>query len=134
LQTYGLNNPTFASSSRKGHSPGLAADGNEDSYWMPAEDDRSAYWILDTERGLMLNYVTARFTEKVMCNFKIEISDDKETWYPIGVYNASDNEQDIRLELEKPLKMRFIRFSFTTNESCDMPRLAEVRAEGSVSE
>ena len=134
LQTYGLNNPTFASSSRKGHSPGLAADGNEDSYWMPAEDDRSAYWILDTERGLMLNCVTARFTEKVICNFKIEISDDKETWYPIGVYNASDNEQDIRLELEKPLKMRFIRFSFTTNESSDMPRLAEVRAEGSVTE
>lgn len=101
---------------------------------MPAEDDRSAYWILDTERGLMLNCVTARFTEKVICNFKIEISDDKETWYPIGVYNASDNEQDIRLELEKPLKMRFIRFSFTTNESSDMPRLAEVRAEGSVTE
>ena len=29
MQTYGLNNPTFASSSQKGHSPGLAADGDE---------------------------------------------------------------------------------------------------------
>lgn len=135
LQTYGLNNPTFASSSQKGHSPGLAADGDEDSYWQPAAEENSAYWILDTERGLWLHNIMARFAEKVNCRFKIEISADKETWQLVGDYSTATGEkQDVRLSFEQPLKMRFVRFSFSMDEESIRPRLAEVRVQGRVAE
>lgn len=135
MQTYGLNNPTFASSSQKGHSPGLAADGDEESYWQPAAEENSAYWILDTERGLWLHTITARFTEKVNCRFKIEISADKETWQLVGDYSTTTGEkQDVRLSFEQPLKMRFVRFSFSMDEGSIWPRLAEVRVQGRVAD
>lgn len=134
IQTYGLNNPTFASSSQKGHSPGLAADGDENSYWMPADEDGSAYWILDTERGLWLHSITARFAEKVNCFFKIEISADKETWQLVGDSTSIREKQDIMLSFEQPLKMRFVRFSFDMNEGSSRPRLTEVRVQGRVAD
>lgn len=135
MQTYGLNNPTFASSSQKGHSPGLAADGDEESYWQPAAEENSAYWILDTERGLWLHIITARFAEKVNCRFKIEISADKETWQLVGDYSTTTGEkQDVRLSFEQPLKMRFVRFSFSMDEGSIWPRLAEVRVQGRVAD
>lgn len=135
MQTYGLNNPTFASSSQKGHSPGLAADGDEESYWQPAAEENSAYWILDTERGLWLHTITARFTEKVNCRFKIEISADKETWQLVGDYSTTTGEkQGVRLSFEQPLKMRFVRFSFSMDEGSIWPRLAEVRVQGRVAD
>ncbi|WP_288179872.1 discoidin domain-containing protein, partial [Bacteroides sp. CAG:633] len=135
MQTYGLNNPTFASSSQKGHSPGLAADGDEESYWQPAAEENSAYWILDTERGLWLHTITARFAEKVNCRFKIEISADKETWQLVGDYSTTTGEkQDVRLSFEQPLKMRFVRFSFSMDEGSIWPRLAEVRVQGRVAD
>lgn len=135
LQTYGVNNPTFASSSLEGYSAGLAADGNKDSYWLPSDDDLSPYWILDTERGLQLHSVVAEFVENIDCNLKVEISADKTVWQVIGNYDCSSREiKRIEIIPEKSLKMRFVRFSFIDRKRLTAPKLSEVKVVGNVAE
>lgn len=134
LQTYGIDNPTFASSSLEGHSPGLAADGDKDSYWQPSGDDRSVYWMLDTERGLRLHSITAEFAESVGCSFRVEVSADKAVWQTVGSYDYIVREQRMEIIPEQPLKMRFVRFSFMDQAGLVTPKLVEVRVTGCLAE
>ncbi|RHJ55191.1 glycoside hydrolase family 2 protein [Bacteroides sp. AM10-21B] len=135
LQTYGVNNPTFSSSSQEGHSAGLAADGDKDSYWQPSDNDSSPYWMLDTERGLQLYSVVAEFVENVGCCFNVEVSADKIVWQTIGNYDCSSNGvRRVEIVPEQLIKMRFVRFLFTDRQKTATPKLSEVRITGSLPE
>lgn len=135
LQTYGINNPTFASSARKGHAAALAADGDGGTYWQPEEKDTSAYWTLDTERGLDLHRVTATFSDTANYRFKVEISSDNNAWQIIADYSHSSREiSQVTIQPEQSMKMRFVRFSFIGEGTSVKPKLAEVQVVGVVTE
>lgn len=135
LQTYGMNNPTFASSSQKGYTAGLAADGDYDSYWQPEDKDISAYWTLDTERRLDLHRVKAIFSGLANYRFKVEISSDNIVWQTIGDYSHLSREIDkIDIQPDQTMKMRFVRFLFLSGEGSVRPKLAEVQVVGIVTE
>lgn len=122
LQTYGLNNPTFASSSASGHSPGLAADGNTQTYWQPATADPAPSWTLDTERGLLVQEIHAAFVTLVSAI--VEISNDQDTWTKVADIHHQQ-KADIRLAV--PRTARFVRLTFPTG-AC--PQLSEVQIKG----
>lgn len=115
LQTFGRNNPVFASSSKEGHAPGMAADGNPDTYWKAANGDTSPYWILDTEKFLELKEIELGFLSgKSPSYYIVEISDDKESWNTI-CDNPQIEKADTthRLVLDKGKNTgRFIRIKF----------------------
>lgn len=77
LQTFGRNNPVFASSSKEGHAPGMAADGNPDTYWEAVGSDVTPYWILDTEKRLILKEIRLCVPFEKCGGYTIEVSDDK---------------------------------------------------------
>ena len=125
LQTYGTNNPTFASSNADGHSAGLAADGNVQTYWQPAANDNQPTWTLDTERGLLMSEVCITFMEPVT-NVTVEVSMDQESWKRIDGIDMQ--RQSIIVPLS-PVRARFVRLRFEKGSS---PKLAEVLVKGKV--
>lgn len=124
LQTYGTNNPTFASSNVDGHSAGLAADGNAQTYWQPADTDTAPTWTLDTERSLLMSEVRITFMEST--HAIVEVSADQETWKQIGSVNMQ--RQSVIVPFS-PIKARFVRLRFEQGSS---PKLAEVLVKGKV--
>jgi hypothetical protein len=61
--TYGLNNPTSASSSAQGHASNLANDGNPFTAWQAAPGDASPWLIVDPERILQYRQVRITFPQ-----------------------------------------------------------------------
>lgn len=128
LQTYGLNNPTFASSAAEGHSAGFAADGNDATYWQPDSEDAIATWMLDTERGLDIHSLSLFFAETSSCHYVLEISADNINWQQI--YEASSiDSKTLNLVLPTSQKMRFLRFTVRGGTV----KLAEVQVTGRIS-
>lgn len=124
LQTYGLNNPTFASSNANGHSAGLAADGNMQTYWQPSPNDKKPYWILDTERGLLMKELQVAFARPAtVC---VEVSEDQEHWTKV-----SDIIMKLQADivLAKAPRARFVRLTFPSGTA---PQLLEVKVKGYV--
>lgn len=131
MQSFGLNNPAFASSAAKGHSTGYAADGKPDTWWEPESSDREVYWTLDTERFLTLSEVSIRFAEAAGYQYKVEVSEDNKDW--ITVSDKTGNRQATDFDLIKPgkqVKMHYLRLSFPHSENYVTPRLAEVEIRG----
>ena len=125
LQTYGTNNPTFASSNANGHSAGLAADGNAQTYWQPAATDNKPTWTLDTERGLLLSEVSIRFA-KTVAHVTVEASMDQESWKWIG---DIDMQRQAVISSLSPINARYVRIRFKEGS---IPKLAEVLVKGKV--
>ena len=135
VQTFGCNNPTFASSQQPGKGAGLAADGNVNTYWQPTQSDKAPYWMLDTEKGLTLHRVSVRFPKAAVYRYVIEASDDKELWNVLmDKRNAVTPEQHIEILLangEKTVTARFLRIRFLPESSA---AVAEVEVNGVVRE
>lgn len=136
VQQFGLNNPAFAGSSASGSAPGLAADGNAATFWQPAADDVHPYWILDTEKRLLLKQVIVKFAGESLYRYKIELSDDRRHWRNIDDCSAGSGKSGIQsVNLSDPaLKGRFIRLSFKVAEGGEPVRLSEVTVKGIVCE
>lgn len=121
-QTYGTNNPTFSSSSAEGLSPGLAADGNIQTYWQPASTDEEPSWTLDTERSLMMHEINVSFITPVSA--VVEVSQNQETWTKV---------QEIKSQIQAVIhfntscKARFLRLLFPSGST---PQLSEVLIKG----
>lgn len=107
LQTYGKDSPTFATSNAVNHSAGLAADGNDQTFWQPSDDDNSPAWTLDVERTLLLKEIHAKFLQNI--NAVIEVSTDQETWTEVG---RKVSQQQVNVLLDSTPRARFIRFRF----------------------
>ena len=131
MQRYGMDSPTFASSSASGHSAGMAADGNGATYWSPAADDKQPFLTLDVERTLDVHSVKAVFAASGAGRCVVELSTDESNWQKVAeAASRKDGAWEIRLE--KPVKARLIRFSFPQGSGAVCPALAEVEASGTV--
>lgn len=131
IQRYGVDSPTFASSSASGHSAGLAADGDGATYWSPAADDKQPFLTLDVERTLDVHSVKAVFAASGAGRCVVELSTDESNWQKVAEA-ASRKGGAWEIRLEKPVKARFIRFSFPQGCGAVCPALAEVEASGTV--
>ena len=129
LQTYGPNSPTFASTSAEGYSPGRATDGNNSTYWKPKESDAAPYLTLDVERTLDLYGVSVLFAEHYVGTFKVELSADQVNW---EIMPSVGEWEDAwwKSAWKRPVKARFIRFSFPDGPQRKCPALAEVEVQG----
>ena len=128
LQTYGPNSPTFASTSAEGYSPGRATDGNNSTYWKPQESDAAPYLTLDVERTLDLYGVRVLFAEHYVGTFKVELSADQVNW---EIMSSVGEWEDAwwKSAWKRPVKARFIRFSFPDGPQRKCPALAEVEVQ-----
>lgn len=124
LQTYGCNSPTFASTSAEGHSAGQAADGNNSTFWQPAEGDAAPSWTLDVERTLQIAEIHAVFKQSVSA--VVEVSKDQKIWVKIA--DIADGQR-VDLNLDPMESARFIRFSFKAQSR---PQLLEAFIRGYV--
>ena len=129
IQRYGVDSPTFASSSASGHSAGLAADGDGATYWSPAADDKQPFLTLDVERTLDVHSVKAVFAASGTGRCVVELSTDESNWQKVAEA-ASRKGGAWEIRLEKPVKARFIRFSFPQGCGAVCPALAEVEMSG----
>ena len=135
VQTFGRNNPTFASSLRGKQSAGFAADGNMDTFWEATGEDYSPWWMLDTEKGLTLRTISVHFPKAAIYHYMIEVSDDNKEWKTVlDRRNGRVVEQrtDITFSVqEAPVTGRFIRISFVDKSPA---AIAEVEVSGVVRE
>ena len=76
VQTFGCNNPVFASSQRDKNSAKFAADGDSDTYWQAATVDSFPWWKLDTEKCLNLTGISVSFPKTDVYCYIIEVSND----------------------------------------------------------
>lgn len=82
--TFGLGNPTRASSETPGHSGRYANDGLDDTYWESAPDDQQPWYQVDLERIVDLVSVQLRFANESAVTFSVEASKDGlNSWVPI---------------------------------------------------
>ena len=129
----GRNNPTFASSNKNGHVPGMAADGDWKSCWKASDEDASPYWTLDTEKRLLMKEIQLYFPEEILPYYDLEVSDDKSTWRTVDEKGEWDkNERCVVLTLDgAEVSGRFVRIRFTGNGCA---ALSEVIVKGIVCE
>lgn len=90
VQTFGVNNPTFASSQYADCSAGMAADGNVSTYWQPAANDTNPCWTLDTEKRLNIQQIQIAFAKESIYQYVVEISNDNKQWH--AVLDKSQNQ------------------------------------------
>jgi len=112
-QEFGLKNPTFASSSTPGHASSLVNDGNVDSWWAPAANDRQPWIIVDPERILNYHRVSIRFAPGARCDIKAEAQDVGGVWRPLADATATADRlafavqavtaRRLRLSLDVPI-------------------------------
>ena len=135
IQTFGRNNPTFASSSASGYPAGYAADGDEQTYWQADANDTDAYWTLDTEKGLSLRDIKLVFPVSGIYQYRIEVSADNIHWNTLR--DKMNNEKEIRTEFVSGLKtekVRFVRMRFNKGGKSKTSALAEMIVRGVVLE
>lgn len=134
LLTFGPNNPTFASTQAEGQGAGMAADSNPQTYWQAADGDNAPWWMLDTEKKLILHSLDICFPKEGIHHYMIEVSENNKTWETIlDNSHASVKEQKMTKVFAAQEKVvgRFIRIRFTQG----MPAaISEVKACGIVCE
>jgi beta-galactosidase len=135
VQTFGENNPTFASSQQENKTAGLAADGLDNTYWQASDSDVAPFWILDTEKGLLLRQIYIKFPQKGIYRYTVETSEDEKQWI-----NVLDEQKNMKKESERIIDLsdftfhvygRFIRISFQSTENLPSA-LSEVKVTGLV--
>lgn len=128
-QTFGRNNPTFASSSSQNHAAGMAGDGDLSTWWQPENTDTAPYWTLDTEKGLSIKEVTFHFPQPGTYQYKIEVSEDQKQWKPLlDAWSNTQTETSRRVVAPDKTTGRFVRISF--NPGTAIPQIAEVEVTG----
>ena len=129
-QRYGKDSPTFASSSVQGHSAGYAADGDTATWWQPAADDQRPSLALDVERTLDVTQIQARFPRQAIGPCVVEVSTDQAQWSKVAEIDRPADQW--KLNLERPVRARFVRFSFAAPTTSRVPALAEIEVLGTI--
>lgn len=131
IQTFGLNNPAFASSAIIGHATGYATDGKPETWWEPEKSDKDVYWTLDTERLLTFNEVHILFASSEKYQYKVEVSEDNKKW--ITISDQTNNKKDVNKDIiksDQQIKMHYLRITFPYSKDFILPKLAEVKILG----
>jgi hypothetical protein len=77
---FGLNNPTFSSSSAPGHSSQLVNDGSPATYWAPAPGDARMEVVIDLERVVQIHQLQLTFPRAAPYGFVAEAQDRTGAW------------------------------------------------------
>jgi len=129
-QLFGMNNPTFASSSDLDHPVGYAADGKLKSWWQPAVSDTAPFWMLDSEKRISLISLKISFNEEAVYQYKIEMSDDKINWQAVTDLMQNDKKGLIKqIVCSQTFLGRYVRISF---KNASQAQLAEVEVLGKI--
>jgi beta-galactosidase len=130
-QNFGLNNPTFSSPSVKGHSAGMAVDGEKSTFWQPLKQtgDKKIYITLDTERTVVMNSALLVFTNTFNGEFQIETSLDNISWKRTG-YKIDSSDSDIKVTFDTSVEARYLRVTFSSDNEA---KLAEISVSGLLS-
>lgn len=133
VAAFGRNNPTFASSHQEKHTPGMAADGNRQTYWQAADTDTTPNWVLDTEKKLVLKTIQISIPQGAPASCFIELSDDKENWIKVSEkVRTNVAGQEMTWDFGNMEQSgRFVRICFNGNERA---ALSEVVVKGIVKE
>lgn len=133
IQTFGRNNPTITSSNEEEHTPGMAADGNMQTYWKASAADKSPYWTVNTEKGLRLKEIQLHFPDEATRRYVVETSHDNNTWEVLCDKSQNTQvEQNLLLTFpEEAPTGRFVRIRFLQSSQAT---LAEVIVKGIVLE
>jgi beta-galactosidase len=91
-QTFGRNNPAFASSAQPQHPAGFAGDGNLKTWWQPLKTDTLAQWILDTEKKLAVSKIKIVFPSEDVYQYKVELAASKDNWKLIADFMNNQNK------------------------------------------
>lgn len=130
--SFGLENPTRASSEAPGHSGRLANDGNPATFWQAADGDTNAWLRVDLERVVTVNSAKLIFPSPGNWRYKVELSDDGENgWKLLADQTQSAGEEKSRTETApNSPRGRFLRLTITAAPAGHAPALAELEVIG----
>lgn len=134
LMTFGVNNPTFASSSMAGKTPGMATDGKKNTFWKADDKDTEPWITVDTEKGLNLEKMIVSLAEQGKYCYTVEVSNDNRTWTRAASENfeakAGDAHETVFSGNVKNIVSRFVRIKFNNGDK--NVSVAEISIKGYV--
>lgn len=99
--SFGSNNPTFASSSAPDHSSQRVNDGDPSTYWAPAAGDTTMSVTIDLERVVEIHRLTLTFPQAAAYGFVAEVRDRQGNWQKlIEQVEGQDDRQTRSIETE----------------------------------
>jgi hypothetical protein len=107
--TFGLNNPTDASSSAPGHSSRMVNDGDPATCWTPAVGDDAMNITIDTERVLEVHSLKLRFPQTAPYGFLAEIRDRQGRWQVIAEQAQGQDFRQDRIVRTSAIEGRQVR-------------------------
>jgi len=133
--TFGLNNPTRASSEAPGHSGRMANDGNAATFWQAADGGTNAWLMIDLERNATVSSVKLTFPSDGNWRYRVEISDDgNSNWKMISDQTATANTATTQtLSVATGVRGRCLRVMFAGTPDAKPAALAEIEASGNLS-
>ncbi len=133
--TFGLNNPTRASSEAPGHSGRMANDGIPATFWQANASDANAWLRVDLERIATISRTKLIFPTEGNWRYKIEISDDGESSWKLLVdqthTRATEKERADAVQ-NSSVRGRFLRVTITGTPAGQPAALAELEATGTL--
>jgi hypothetical protein len=135
LMTFGLANPTRASSEAPGHSGRFANDGNPATFWQADAGDTGAWLRIDLERIVTVSKTKLAFPAEGNWRYKIEISDDGESnWKLVADQTQTTSTTRERTDTVRnnAPRGRFVRVTFAGTPDARAAALAEVEFLGNL--
>ena len=132
--TFGLHNPTRASSEASGHSASFANDGNLATFWQADASDTNAWLRIDLERFVTVSRIQLTFPTAGNWRYKVEISDDGENNWKLvtdQTQNAAIAKEHTRSVVNNAPRGRFVRVTFAGTPAA-AAALAEVQFFGNL--
>lgn len=131
--SFGLDNPTRASSEAPGRSPSLVGDGNPNSFWQAANTDMGNWWQVDLERNVDMVQIKLTFPEEANFGYKIETLDADNNWKLVIDQSETTSIAKIHIEnISGKIAGRFLRVTFTKIPNGKSAELSEFEVFGSI--
>jgi beta-galactosidase len=129
--TFGVGNPTGASTASAGHSSGFGNDGDVATFWQAAPGAINAWWRVDLERNVAIARTELTLPRDANYRYRIDVSDDDRTWKTVVDQTRTLSTARLRGD-QTPAGThgRFLRVTFVGGPDAEPPALAEMVAFG----
>jgi len=133
--TLGRDNPTRTSSEASGHSSRVANDGNPATFWQADAGDANPWIQIDLERMVTVNRTKLTFPAPGNWRYKIEISENGESWKSLFDQTATADVTAERTDVLSTgsISGRFVRVSLTGLPASKAASVAEIEVFGTQS-
>lgn len=129
--SFGLSNPTFASSNAADHSSRLANDGDPATYWSAAAGDTACEVTIDIERVVEVHRLTLTFPQAAPYGFVAEVKDRQGNWQKLVEQIEGQDASQTRSLDTAALAGREIRVTLRVPAGA-IPGLSEVQITGAL--